>query len=46
MLGDRADVAIAYFTPHPFEGAYVLEARGPAPVDLAGDPRRAARRPV
>jgi uncharacterized protein YyaL (SSP411 family) len=34
VLGDRAQDALAYFTPAPFEGALVLEARGPAPAAL------------
>ncbi len=34
VLGDRAEAAIAYFTPARFEGSYVLEARGERPPAL------------
>jgi uncharacterized protein len=34
-LGERYDEAVAYFRPRPFEDGLILEARGPAPDDLA-----------
>ena len=40
VLGELAEPAIAHFTPHPFEGAYVLEARGPVPEALPEIRRR------
>ena len=44
-LGDLADAAIAYFGATErgnFDGANVLEARGPEPADARGDPPAAA----
>jgi uncharacterized protein len=35
VLGERYDEAVAYFRPRPFEDGLILEARGPAPGDLA-----------
>jgi uncharacterized protein len=34
-LGGRYEEAVAYFRPRPFEDGLILEARGPAPHDLA-----------
>jgi uncharacterized protein YyaL (SSP411 family) len=34
VLGERYDEAVAFFEPHRFEGAYILEGRGPEPERL------------